>query len=96
MAAHICTAFQQVLDGAAEGYEQGALFSNALSYARLGDCLENNDWLILKGLAGGEEPFATQRLIGAILALLPKYRKEWLDLGRPATIEEWMEAKYGD
>ena len=88
MAAHIKTYFEQVL--AVKNFDLRELesYQYALSYAQLGDNLEEDDWRLLVYEDEVESFLATIR------QLQPKYEEQWEALGKPCTAEEWQRAKY--
>lgn len=88
MAAHIKTYIDEALSITDFGIKEFEQFHQAISFAKLGDCLHNEDWT---SLYYEDEP---ETFIEKLKALKPKYEEMWKSLGEPSTVEEWFEKKY--
>lgn len=89
MAAHIVTFFTQVAERAlmpSEEAQELTLHQHALQYAKLGDCLDVDDWGALL------ECPTWDAFVAKCKELQPKYTQKWETLGKPRTAEDWFAA----
>ena len=101
MAAHILSAMNEFLDGRLTVSQ----FRHGMSYAQLGDTLEQDDWQLLDLLSLDEytrqsdNPYLIDGeiiFIAAVRKLLPVYRGMHYKLGEPSDAAEWIRKRYYD
>lgn len=83
MAAHILTGLIEYK----HGWVTATQLRHALSYARMGDCMEWEDWHALNRAVD------VHQFRALAIALLPVYERRWFELGWPATAEDWIMAR---
>ena len=83
MAAHALTIINEWSKG-----EQLDNAPHALAYAPGCDCLEFDDYCRLD-----EIKYFKNVLVGMATQMVLKYRKLWVELGKPDTAEEWKRAR---
>lgn len=88
MAAHVYTALVEI---AASVHDMATHVNAALRGARWAHQLDPEDWAALD-LAVFFMVDGQSGCRDAALALLPKYGQRWLDLGKPASYELWVDS----